>query len=299
MTTPDDDDAQREAPAVRPSPIIDLSRPERQPTQVMDLSRTLRLHTVRLEVSQDMLAELRTAPAEVGSEPAPPSPVMSHSWPESEAWSAQPATVRTLAFERPPQLAQQAGALELANTLYDGGALRDFASQLAGTRENESASASASVNAEEPPRGSLVARTLRRQLAAFRRASWTRQLTIALLPLAIAGVWTMQDASATASVAQPRASARAPAPPRSLPSASPVTAPVASAAASSPSAASSAAAAPPARLDDPNERLALIAAFSGNKAEAAALYEGLARSHNSRAFALAARLVREDHVRKP
>jgi len=45
--------------------------------------------------------------------------------------------------------------------------------------------------------------------------------------------------------------------------------------------------------------MALIAAFSGNKAEAAALYDRLATSRNSRTFALAARLTREDRVRKP
>jgi hypothetical protein len=45
--------------------------------------------------------------------------------------------------------------------------------------------------------------------------------------------------------------------------------------------------------------LALIAAFSGNRAEAAALYERLAVARNSRTFALAARLSREDRVRKP
>jgi len=50
---------------------------------------------------------------------------------------------------------------------------------------------------------------------------------------------------------------------------------------------------------DRSERLALIAAFSGNKAEAAALYEQLAQKRNSRVFALAARLTREDRVRKP
>jgi hypothetical protein len=45
--------------------------------------------------------------------------------------------------------------------------------------------------------------------------------------------------------------------------------------------------------------LALIAAFSGNKAEAAALYDRLAATRNSRIFALAARLTREDRIRKP
>jgi hypothetical protein len=50
---------------------------------------------------------------------------------------------------------------------------------------------------------------------------------------------------------------------------------------------------------DPSERLAFAAAFSGNKAEAAAIYERLAVTRNSRIFALAARLTREDRVRKP
>jgi hypothetical protein len=150
---------------------------------------------------------------------------------------------------------------------------------------------------------------LRRSLAAFRSVSLSKQLTIALLPLAMVGVWAMRDGSASASTApvaavhaKPRstvvntayaqaavsasARARAPTPPPAwLPARALAPDPVAVQTQGRPS--------------DPTERAALVAAFSGNRAEAAALYERLATTRSSRTFALAARLSRDDHIRKP
>ena len=57
-----EDAGHRVTAPVRPQPIIDLSRPDRQTTQLMDLSHTLRMDTVRLEVSEQLLAEWRAAP---------------------------------------------------------------------------------------------------------------------------------------------------------------------------------------------------------------------------------------------
>jgi hypothetical protein len=301
-----EDGAQSALPAVRPRPIIDLSRADQQPTQVVDLSRTLQVRTLRLEVSKSMLDELRDAPAEQpafavprSSAPAPGSaPVPAAQ--SGDTLIFQPAPVRTLIFPLPLHLQQRAPTADLGNTLYDGGALRERAAQLAAAHESaDAAPCAASVPA--PPRKPSG---LRRTLTAFRSVSLPKQLTIALLPLAMVGVWAMRDGSASASSATTLSVAAGKAKPRlavvQAPPARPAV-PVPTPPPTSP------AVRPPApesvvtqvRPADATERSALIAAFSGNRTEAAALYERLASTHNSRTFALAARLSREDHVRTP
>jgi len=299
------EDGRAESPPRRPHSMVDLSRPDKQPTQVMDLSQTLKLRTVRLEVSESMLAELRGAP------PAPAAaPVEQRVTPSGREYvqsgdtlSFQPAPVATLTFPVPSSLARTARE-ELSNTLYDGGALRERALQLAGSREPDRESAAPVVHSgsPEPPE----AGALRRGLRAFRRSSVVKQLTIALFPLAIAGVWGMQDGSAAASSERsrpPHAPASASKPASSAqsieasPAASqtPAMAPVAPASSSEPLEMPGT----PSDASDASERAALIAAFSGNKVEAAQIYERLARDHHSRTFALAARFIEEDRVRKP
>jgi hypothetical protein len=273
----------------------------------MDLSRTLQLHTVRLEVSEATLAELREAKAEPAAPRFAPVPPVS-ALQSGDTLRIESASVRTLAFELPRDLVQRPAGGGLTDTLYDGGALRDLAGQLAAVRESESAAPPAAERVPAPRNPTLID-AMRRPLAAFRKSSWQKQLTIALLPLAIAGVWAMRDGSASASSARPVASVRAP-----VPSAAPPPTRAASAQTTNPILTASNSVGPSsertplevaarpsdaARPGDPSERLALIAAFSGNKAEAAELYERLATTRNSRTFALAARLAREDRVRKP
>lgn len=322
------EDAARCAPVpLSPRPIIDLSRADRQPTQVVDLSRTQQLRTRRLEVSPTLLAALREAPPEPPVTPPQRPATQPASIQSGDTLMFQTAPVRTLAFPLPPELRHTANTVELANTLYDGGALRELAAQLVSSGPPSELPtptvSSPAVPAEKPS-------VLRRPLAAFRRSSVPKQLTIALLPLAVAGVWMMRDGSASASsVSVPAAAARASSAPAHaataarLSTVAPVAstvAPIVSAAALvaliAPPAGSAAPAgsaspapawlasraptpAPPGQPAEPNERLALIAAFSGNRSEAAALYERLAIARGSHTFALAARLSREDRVRKP
>lgn len=284
-------------PPLCPQPIIDLSRADKQPTQVVDLSSTLRLRTVRLEVSSNMLDALREAPPEQPLAVSRTQTTGSPSIQSGDTLIFQAAPVRTLAFPLPPELRQGPSRADLLNTLHDGGALREFAAKLANAQRREVVPALQS--APEPPKRPGV---LQRPLAAFRRSSVPKQITIALLPLAIAGVWAMRGGSASASNA-------APATVRVKPRAAAVSAPSAPMAAPAlpsppPAWLGSRAPAPepitvPAQPGDANERLALIAAFSGNRTEAAALYERLASARKSRTFALAARLSREDRVRKP
>ena len=304
-----EDAAFREAPAIRPRPIIDLSRPEQQRTQVMDLSRTLQLHTVRLEVSQNLLAELREAPAAAGVAPVvTPATERAPAAQSGDTVMFEPAAVQAAAFARPPHSAHLPRSAELVNTLYDGGALREHAAQLAGARESETVVAEAistPVSARARAPGAL-----RRLLFAFRESSLPKQLTIALLPLAVAAVWAMGDGPG------PSSDPRSPAPTRAAPSVvaseedapSPSAAPTPSAAPSpsaAPGSSNAASAAQPSapqtavQPGDARERLALIAAFSGNRTEAALLYDDLALTRNARVFTLAARLTREDRVRKP
>jgi len=285
--------------AIRPRPIVDLSRADQQPTEVMDLSQTLQLRTVRLELSERMLSELREAPAE-SAESSPRSGTPGRQYLQSgDTLSFQPAPVATLAFPLPPNLVPQARAQDLANTLYDGGALRERARELAATLEPSKDSVVPVARSREPELRKPG--VFRRSFGAFRRRSSIQQLTIALFPLAVAGVWLMKDGAAAAS-AEPsprhvvRPSASTAAPPPSALSAPPSTAIAVS---------SSAVAAVPTGVElpgppnDPSERLALLAAFNGNKEEAVQLYERLAQTRHSRTFALAARFTREDRVRKP
>jgi len=302
-----------ESPAVarapiEPRPIVDLARPDQMPTRLLDLSQTLQLRTVRLEIPESMLAELRqaTAPEEApereahdvpesAPKPKPDNPAPSRQ--SGDTLIYQPVPVATLAFPVPAGLASAPRPADLANTLYDNGALRERAAQLAEAKQAEELVPTAqSVPAPEAsPRPTL----LRRPLAALRASSLPKQLTFALLPFAVAGVWAMQDGSASASSVPP------PSHPFVHAAAASVRAPAPSAVESTPSAEPSAASAPsslaevPDQSAEPGERLALVAAFSGNKAEAAAIYERLAVAHHSRKFALAARLIREDHVRIP
>ena len=282
---------------IAPRPIIDLSGPEQQTTQVLDLSRSLHRHTVRLEISENLLTELREAHApEATPQFVAPPAAEPASLQSGNTLILHPAPMRTLTFARPQHLLQRPPSVELVNTLYDGGALRERAAQLASVHEVETAAACAQSAPEH--RRPVARAVLRRLLATFRRSSLPKQLTIALLPLAIAGVWTMRDGSRSASGARTVAPVRAPA--NAAPPALVVPAPALSVspappASSLPEATLESAAQP----NDPSERLALIAAFSGNQAEAAALYESLALKRHSRTFALAARLIREDRVRKP
>jgi hypothetical protein len=270
------------AEAIRPRPIIDLSRAEQQPTQVMDLSRTLQLHTVRLEISDRMLAELREAPA-------------------PEVTRFQPAPVQTQVFARPRQFEPKPPpAAELVNTLYDGGALRERAAQLASAEQVESEAVAAQITPAKVRKPRL--RMLRSKLALFRRSSLPTQLTIALLPLAIAGVWLTPDSSVSAASSLAKQAGHAPVHPSASGPASAPSAPETEAlspAPTTPSASKPAVFETAPQSHDESERLALIAAFSGNKAEAAALYDRLAVTRNARVFALAARLTRDDRVRKP
>jgi len=279
----------------------------------MDLSRTLQLHTVRLEISEATLAELRGAKAEAATQVLTPPPAAVPSLQSGDTLRIEVPRVQTLAFEAPRHLIPRPVAGELSDTLYDGGALRKRAVQLATVQESDGAAAFVAQYAASA-RTPATNKLLRRPLAAFRKSSWVKQLTIALLPLALAGVWAMHDGSASTSSPHVAASIRSPAPSLSpAPSPAPARsagAPTSAASAPSPSpAATVSKSAPPStehaqleaasRPSDPSERMALIAAFSGNKAEAAALYDRLATSRNSRTFALAARLTREDRVRKP
>ncbi|HKO46860.1 MAG TPA: hypothetical protein VJV79_04015 [Polyangiaceae bacterium] len=262
-----------EAP-IRPRPIVALSRPEQLPTQVFDLSQTLQLRTVRLDIPESMLAELRGAPP---PEPQPELP--------------RPAPTTTRAFQLPTHLARASAPVELANTLYDGGALRELAAQLAVVDER----VDTQVAAQSVPAPLEVGGALRRRLATFRESSLPKQLTIALLPLAMVGIWAMPDSPASAA-AQVRSATKSIAQ-SNAPSAAP--APGAPGAPGAPSASLPTGPEIPGLPSDPRERQALIAASSGNKADAAALYEHLASARNSRTFAIAARLTREDRVRKP
>jgi hypothetical protein len=307
-----------------PLPIIDLSRRDLQPTQVVDLSRTMQLHTVRLEISENLLAELREAPAaETASQAVAPPAATASSFQSGDTLIMQPAPVRTLALALPRHLDRDPPRVDLANTLYDGGALRERAAQLASGYGSQTTAPKAL--GVPPPAVQQPARPQNRALAAFRASSLPKRLTVALLPLAIAGVWVMADGAASASApgvpgAHSSAAAGPPAPAVAGSAASVGSAastvnaasagsatPMPSLAATAPTTTLEPAVAAPraaalegsAQPRDPSERLALIAAASGNKAEAAALYERLATKHNSRTFALAARLVQNDRVRKP
>lgn len=311
------------AAPVRPQPIIDLSRADRQTTRVMDLSSTLRLNTVRLEVPEKLLAQLREAPAPEGTPQQVTPQVAAAAWLQSgNTLTIQPAPVRTLTFTRPHHLDPQVRPGELVNTLYDGGALRERAAQLAngqaGAGLTPDAASAPPVSDQSLPAPKHTSGVLGRPLAAFRRSSVPKQLTIALLPLALAGLWAMKGGSASASGSAAVSAARAKAPPAASvvakasdapsptsesPAANAPSTPGISNAPTTPGAANPAIKSPAAETSaqphDPRERLALLAAFSGNKAEAAAIYDQLAATHNSRTFALAARLTRDDRVRKP
>ena len=280
-------------------PVPDLKQSDQQQTQVVDLAHTLQLRTQRVEVSESLLNELREAPrsdSAVVREAAP--------------FQSAPVTMKTLS-----------PVIDLASTLCDGGALRERAAQLVAHEppaplirpltDSAHAAREAANQRAEPARDRIMNRARPRVRSSVERAwravlqsSPPRKLTVLLLPLAAAGVCAMRNADDQSSTHAPAAVRRAaqtasalrsppPVAPRPTTAPSPLAAP--------PPDASDALPSPPRRdlAAVASERAALAAAFNGNKAEAAALYEGLAASRQARVFSEAARLAREDRIRKP
>jgi|GEM_PF-2860760 len=256
------------AAAIRTSHRLpDLSRTDQMQTQLFDLSRAMQHRTQRLEVPESTLASLRA-----GSVAGPtPSGVQSH----------EIAAPRTFALS---------GTLDMASTLYDGGALRERAAQLA------SVMAPAATAAVEPAQARR--NWLAKPLAAFRRGSLPRQITLLMLLLlaAVASWWMPRARTVAAAASAPVRAAAAPSVPIAKQAGVTSKPPLLASVSSAPTEDLARA---PSRSSDALERAALGAAFSGNKVEAAALYDRLAAGHDARLFSLAARLAREDRVRKP
>lgn len=266
----------------RPRTLPDLSRTGQIQTQLFDVSQAMLARTQRLELSPSLLGSLGEAPS-----------------------VAAPTAEQTARLEvLPARITTLSGTLDLASTLYDGGALRERAKQLAsGTVTAPVVPPPPAVNEGSAPRPAERRNILQKPLAAVRRASVVGRIAFMLAPLAVAiGVWDLRGTGSLAAAAGAAARPRVMHPiansaPRASASASQGTAPPALArvtksenvvqplAASLPS--------------DALERAALAAAFSGNRAEAALLYDRLASTRKARVFELAARLARADRVRKP
>lgn len=200
---------------------------------------------------------------------------------------------------------------ELDSTIYDGGALREYALGLVANADPAPTPAAGTPVSDDLPPLPLERSALGRQLEAwrdaFRALPLPRKLAVALVPLVLAmvasGRLPLSPRTATSVGAIPR-SANVPAAPKSAPSsgagaqaasarALAMKAPVASAALPTGHA-------PPALARDPLlERAALRAAFDGNQRDAVDAYEKLGARPGGEPFRLAARLVREGQVRKP
>jgi len=188
------------------------------------------------------------------------------------------------------------------------------------------------MNAPEvvEPETPLAAKRFSALRTSWREASIVKKLTVVLLPFGLLGVALMPDeqpapapvplekvalARASASASAAAAAASSALAPRAGESPPSTALPVArsSASAAPPAFVASSANAPiievgsarptssaaPRPLYPAAERDAINAAFEGRNAEAARIYERLSRATDSRAFALAAELVRENIVLKP
>jgi hypothetical protein len=256
------------AASARTVPVAVLPRSGDLP----DLSaQAMQVRTQRMVITASLLASLREAPN-----------------------SSRSAAEHTGSHEvLPARISRLSGNLDLASTLYDGGALRERAIQLASGAAAPSGPPPDAVPAVEPAAEPSL---FQRPFVALRSANPVRQALLLLAPFAIVvGVWGLRG---TGSMAQASGASARPAPAHSAP-AQPVSAatPPPLVVASSSASAASPTLAPPA--SDGLERAALAAAFSGNKLEAAQLYERLAMGNRARLFALAAQLARADRVRKP
>jgi hypothetical protein len=313
-------------------------------TEILDLA-TVRgeLETKLLDLGdaaalQAHLRELCAPPPERGE----PTPDLTHTLvitpgpnlAQTGAIAAAPNVTQTVVIAPPPNLAETCviapGGAELDRTMYDGGALRDYARMLVeGQREacavpttepgpgalRESVKSRSRAWAAVSARGAMGARWASARMHwRAARGHWnaarpSRKLVLALLPLALvasaAGTIVTLTRQPLPAISEPQPTAVMPHHP--LPSAPARTAPPPSTPAlvqaPLPTPAASAlqhAAETAATVADPVlERAALRAAFDGNKREAIAAYERLAERPGGEPFKLAARLLREDRVRKP
>lgn len=332
---------------------LDLRDPSVAPepaTAVLDWSNAKELHTQLLELcardglphdtnnAQDAASTLRDAALSAESPRAAltaesPRAALSAESPratpsaESVPCEAPPlnvvTTVRFVAAavpnaERKPELGNtlvlSPGATGLDSTIYDGGALRDYALKLAADAQ---AAPKPEPGATEPAARGLR-RLLRRETrlrvvgaldARLRAVPWSRRLVIVLLPAAVvlgaAGKLPLGPSQQSQNDVErvPAVAHATPIPPQQnsrlkrtaavkgaaieiAPSKVPITPPPQEPV--------------PAAAPDPTlERTALRAAFDGNRPEAIAAYERLAQTSGGESFALAARLLREGQVRKP
>ena len=313
-------------------------------TEILDLA-TVRgeLETKLLDLGdasalQAHLRELCTPPPE-RSEPAPDlTQTLVLAQPQNLTQTCviapAPNLAETCVIAPAPNLAETCviapARAELDRTMYDGGALRDYARMLVEGQWEESPVPTTQAERDAPRASSesrsrawggvsaRVAVSARWASACMHwraaRSHWSaarpsRKLVLALLPLSLVAaaagtiVTLTRQTPPALSAPQPTAvmpSRRLPsAPARAVPPPStpaPVQAPLPPPAASAPQHGVETAA----LVADPVlERAALRAAFDGNKREAIAAYERLAARPGGEPFKLAARLLREDRVRKP
>jgi len=309
--------------------LRDLARRAELETKLLDLSATRELRRL-LEICVPEAAPCEAAPtAAAPPETAPGETASPETAPRetAPAWNVTSTQILTLEPAAVARLAQEEAAPSLAGTqklapppaaldctIYDGGALRDYAQALAaGATEQPEAETATSEVADAPSRPSQRALGARfaRLSAHFQQLPRSRKLILGLLPLALATrVLAMHPREQTpvpagAHRAPHSAVALAvPAVPSGRPTLSVLEPPhlqAASRALSSPSAAptSASAEAPPNPKDAALAHAALRAAFDGNAREAIAAYERLGQGPGGEPFRLAARLVRDNRVRKP
>jgi hypothetical protein len=252
-------------------------------TEILDLSgRRGDLETKLLDLGEasELQAQLRRLCADKSQRgaPSPDLPVPLSDLPVRSPAPPVALPESPVALGHPPVVPREnSPSHELERTIYDGGALRDFARTLAEGPDLPAVPTAPSVRHRE----------LR-----------SRQLLRVLLPLVLA----VSALGTGMALIRQRASTHAP--PAAAPSSTAVTVarPLPSAQRTplpqptSPPAPSTS----PALSRDPIlERAALRAAFDGNQREAIADYERLGERPGGEPFKLAARLLRDDHVRKP
>ena len=319
--------------------MIDLTKRVRiAPKRTGGATEILDLATVRGELETKLLdlgdasalqAHLRElcAPPSERSEPAPDLT-------QTLVLAPPPNLTETCVIAPAPNLAETSiiapARAELDRTMYDGGALRDYARMLVEDQREESAVPTTEAGpgalresvksrsrawAAVSARGALAARWAtacmhwRAARSHLNAARLSRRLVLALLPLALvasaAGTIVTLTRQTPPALAEPQPTAvmpsrplpsapARPVPPPSTPAS--VQAPLPTPAASAPQHSVETA---PLVADPVLERAALRAAFDGNKREAIGAYERLAARPGGEPFKLAARLLREDRVRKP
>lgn len=321
------------APAARLAEnLLDLSSPEGVRTQLIELSPAARLHTELLEICARDLPLPDLSPRASASDTVVTAFEADIDTGDTVVTRFDDPTLVSLADTEVTRAAPARPKSDPNLTIYDGGALREFARQLAEEEERQARAAltrkahpalergpsdaapelPAHTKLTAPPESftalhELVPPKLGTAVAGkWRRSSRSRKLILLLLPLAGPALFVQHRSLVAHEQAAPRA-------PASL-SSSAASARVPSAVVSArpaPTEPEAAASAPP-KAEDPTpppnvgasadprlEREALRAAFAGNKQQALAAYERLAKEPQGERFRVAARLLREDRVQRP